>query len=173
MSGSLPGVFNTDPLYVILHALPKVDLHTHLNGSISFPSLQHLAALLLGNDSATAEVFQFINEEQGNKHVPWQVAMADRGTADKGNVEMKDRQDEPSTTFTNPVIRMHQCFKIFDAIYKTMNYLDFTRVGIQDILFHYFSENTVYIELRASLRTGMYTTFEEHNKAVQNNCKVS
>lgn len=154
MSDTLSDVVKPDALYGMLHALPKVDLHTHLNGSISIPCLQHLAALLLGDDSATAEVFQFTSKGQGN-------------------AEMGDRTDDLTTNFTDPVSRMHHCFKVFDAIYKVMNSLAFTRVGIQDILFHYLSENTVYMEMRTSLRTGMYTTFEEHQKAVQNNCAIS
>lgn len=164
----------SDPLYQKLHRLPKIDLHTHLNGSISNVCLQHMATLLFGKDSSTARVFQFSSAEEGDVYNAATInahedpAATCKAAASAANCSSSTVPNVVATQQlpTDPASRMHYCFTVFDAIYKVMNNLDFTRVAIQDVLFHYAAENTVYLELRTSLRAGMFSTFEEHKTSV-------
>lgn len=104
-----------------LWRLPKVELHAHLNGSISLPLLRHLQTVAT---SGSEDIASFLS-------------------------------DEALDTIRDPKARMEWCFKAFDAVYKTMNNLAFTRIAVQDVLFHYAAEHTVWLELRTSLREGL------------------
>lgn len=111
-------------LMPFLEALPKVDLHTHLNGSISNALLKYLSDLKFGPDSKSSKAFSCA--------------------------------DTPASSLpTNPTERMQQCFGVFGAIYSVMDNLAFTRVAVQDVLWHYAAENAAYVEIRTSLREGM------------------
>lgn len=169
MSVSSSDTCKADPLHTKLHALPKVDLHAHLNGSISTACLEHLAALLFGKDSTTAQVFQFTFEQDEKVNCGSSGIASIDDTAREETANQSFPKKIRSVSPFDPINRMHHCFKVFDAIYKVMNNIDFSRVVIQDILFHYLSENAVYIEMRTSLRSGMYATFEAHKKAVADN----
>lgn len=167
----LTEAYKTDPLYARLHFLPKVDLHTHLNGSISSACMDHLASLLFGNESSTAQLFQFTLDQQGIEQAQVPFSLLIDNTVIREDKGKSHSEIDYVAPLADPTSRMQHCFKVFDAIYKVMNNIDFTRVAIQDILFHYLSENTVYMEMRTSLRNGMYSTFEAHQRATQDNSR--
>ena len=108
-----------------LSALPKVDLHTHLNGSISTSLLKYLSDIKFGPDSATSKAFSWADTSS-------------------------------SSLPSDPTERMNHCFGVFGAVYAVMDNLAFTRLAVQDVLWHYAAENTAYVELRTSLRDGMF-----------------
>ncbi|RNF09958.1 adenosine deaminase [Trypanosoma rangeli] len=122
-----------------LRFLPKLDLHCHLNGSISPPLLLHMECLLQGQSHTTShaasrnEVVDLVFERVG------QVGRA-------------------LGQFTDPNERMSYCFQVFDNIYKVMTNIAFTRMVVQDLLLHSAAENMFILEIRTSLRQGLYAT---------------
>ncbi|GET86548.1 hypothetical protein, conserved [Leishmania tarentolae] len=149
----------TADLASVLHRVPKVDFHCHLNGSVSASLLAHLERLLnhgsasvSGPDGDSGEA---TNDEAG--HILF------------FNSQEKRRQNVPTVTPTDstdgtavgatPAERMQYCFTVFDAIYKVMTSLAFTRLAVQDILFTSAEENIFAMEIRTSMRDGMRRTF--------------
>ena len=172
----MPAVpYNEDPLYAALLRLPKVDLHTHLNGSISNACLAHLAGLLFGEDSSTARVFAHTDEEGPSAASPSSPSSSSAAATDRTTALFTSAATEVgSDAHTNnnsaipvdPAARMHYCFAVFDAIYKVMNSLDASRVACQDVVFHYLAEGASYVEIRTSIRAGMHATFAGHKAFV-------
>ena len=104
--------------------LPKVELHAHLNGSISPALMRHfMSRLQLATDGAAA--------------MSLPTAILDEGVLE---------------TIVSPRQRMAHCFQVFDAIYQVMTSISFTVLAVQDMLFHFALENTVWLEVRTSLR---------------------
>nr|CCC92177.1 conserved hypothetical protein [Trypanosoma congolense IL3000] len=125
-------------------SIPKVDLHCHLNGSISPGLLSHMERIQRGAgltgdvvaDVATAP------EDGTVVHCPLNL----RG----GEGELKQ--------INSPAERMKYCFSIFDNVYKLMKNIAFTRMAVQDLLLYSAADNIVLLEIRTSLREELYTT---------------
>ncbi|KAG5485002.1 hypothetical protein LSCM1_07082 [Leishmania martiniquensis] len=143
-----------------LHRVPKLDLHCHLNGSVSMPLLAHLERLLVhdgvpvsgldegdggekAGDAAAAHILFFNSLEKRKQNV---LAASLANTTD-------------GAAAATPTERMHHCFAVFDAIYKVMTNLPFTRLAVQDVLFTSAEENIFLVELRTSMRDGLRRTF--------------
>ncbi|ESL07600.1 hypothetical protein TRSC58_04708 [Trypanosoma rangeli SC58] len=122
-----------------LRFLPKLDLHCHLNGSISAPLLLHMESLQQGQSRTTG------NAASGNEAA--------------GLVFKRDEQmGRTLEQLTDPAERMSYCFQVFDNIYKVMTNIAFTRMAVQDLLLHSAAENMFILEIRTSLRHGLYAT---------------
>lgn len=120
-----------------LHRMPTLDLHCHLNGSISAPLLRHLEGLLHGTSSLDT---------------PSLVAAAAAAV--------------PTMTQT-PKQRMEQCFTVFDTIYRVMTNITFTRLAVQDMVFCSAEENMLLLEIRTSLRDGMQQSMRDGRAATK------
>ncbi|XQJ25263.1 hypothetical protein NXY56_001186 [Leishmania guyanensis] len=149
-------------LTTALHRVPKVDLHCHLNGSVSAPLLAHLERLLIhsgapasgpdrgngggkvGDDEAGHT--SFFNSQEKRKHNGLTASPADR---------------TGGAAAATPAELMHRCFTVFEAIYTVMTSLAFTRLAVQDVLFASAAENILAMEIRTSMRDGMRRTFRQ------------
>ncbi|EKF26522.1 hypothetical protein MOQ_009778 [Trypanosoma cruzi marinkellei] len=119
-------------------SLPKLDLHCHLNGSISAPLLLHM---------------EYLQQEQCHTSIATNPVHARTGEfCCKSNGQM----DNVLEKFTDPAERMKYCFKVFGNIYNIMNNAAFTRMAVQDLLLHSAAENMFLLEIRTSLREGLY-----------------
>ncbi|KAG5510316.1 hypothetical protein JKF63_07644 [Porcisia hertigi] len=140
-----------------LHFLPKLDFHCHLNGSVSAPLLAHMERLLIhgsapvsglgeinGGSADEATHILFFNSQEKRMENVLTLSLAD--TTD-------------SAAAAIPAQRMHHCFTVFDAIYKVMTNLAFTRLAVQDMLFTSAEENIFVMEIRTSMREGLQRTF--------------
>ncbi|KAK7194618.1 hypothetical protein NESM_000380400 [Novymonas esmeraldas] len=132
----------------VLHRVPKLDFHCHLNGSVSAPLLAHLERLLHHHDGSSGATWQdaedagrllFFNSQE--KRVQNVLQMKDGGAA------------------ATPQALMHHCFGVFDAIYAVLTNLAFTRLAVQDVLFTAAEENMFLMEIRTSMRDGLRATF--------------
>ncbi|RNF10914.1 adenosine deaminase [Trypanosoma conorhini] len=121
-----------------LRSLPKVELHCHLNGSISAPLLRHMERLRR-EESPTARTAR---QREAT------------GLLGKGVEAMGGMPGQLS----DPGERMKYCFRVFDDIYKVMTNTAFTRMAVQDLLLHSAAENVFLLEIRTSLRDGLYAT---------------
>ncbi|CBZ24400.1 conserved hypothetical protein [Leishmania mexicana MHOM/GT/2001/U1103] len=142
----------------VLHRAPKLDFHCHLNGSVSASLLAHLERLLIhggapvsgadgdsgkAGDDEAGHILFFNSQEKRRQNVL--------------TVTPADSTDRAAAA--TPTERMHYCFTVFDAIYKVMTNLAFTRLAVQDMLFTSAEENIIVMEIRTSMRDGLRRTF--------------
>ncbi|KAG8348393.1 hypothetical protein ERJ75_001325300 [Trypanosoma vivax] len=141
-----------------LRDVPKVDLHCHLNGSISAALLSHMESLL---EKRREQPLFLKGAERAEQHV-------NAGDEKTGSVPAVDSTvdcdrkvaENALNKCSTPAERMECCFKVFDNIYKVMNNLVFTRMSVQDLLLHSAAENVFLLEIRTSLREELYETPE-------------
>ncbi|KAL7704436.1 Adenosine deaminase [Lotmaria passim] len=175
-----------DPMLLLegLRRVPKIDLHCHLNGSISPAMLAHMERLLLdehrrrssssgggSSNTSTAKDSGAVKQECGASPT---TAEAEEdhlfffNTQEKRmrNVLASPTADDAksslpgaSATHSSPKDRMNYCFSVFDAIYKVMTNLAFTRLAAQDMLICAAAENIAVMEIRTSLRDGLQRSF--------------
>ncbi|KAG5484220.1 hypothetical protein CUR178_07376 [Leishmania enriettii] len=141
-----------------LHRVPKLDLHCHLNGSVSVPLLAHLERLLIhdgvpvsGWDGGDA------GGKAGDDVVRHFFSSLEKRSQNVLAASLVDKDDGAAAA--TPAERMHYCFAVFDAIYKVMTNLAFTRLAVQDMLFTSAEENIFVMEIRTSMRDGLRRTF--------------
>ncbi|CAC9458197.1 conserved hypothetical protein [Leishmania infantum JPCM5] len=145
----------------VLHRAPKLDFHCHLNGSVSASLLAHLERLLIhggapvngadgdsgrAGDAEAGHILFFDSQEKRRQNV---LTVTPADSADRAAV----------AAAATPTERMHYCFTVFDAIYKVMTNLAFTRLAVQDMLFTSAEENIIVMEIRTSMRDGLRRTF--------------
>ncbi|ESS67968.1 adenosine deaminase [Trypanosoma cruzi] len=118
--------------------LPKLDLHCHLNGSISAPLLLHM---------------EYLKQRQRQTSIATNTVHANNGELFCKSIGQMDNFLEK---FTDPAERMKYCFRVFENIYNIMNNAAFTRMAVQDLLLHSAAENIFLLEIRTSLREGLY-----------------
>ncbi|KEG07238.1 adenosine deaminase [Trypanosoma grayi] len=128
-----------------LRGVPKVDLHCHLNGSISAPLLAHLESLQQRASGAGASSTDDAAAHGGAEPPP---------PIGRDLKRAECIVEEHSSTAE----RMQFCFSVFSNIYKVMNNIAFARLAVQDLLIHSAAENMFALEIRTSLRHGLYTT---------------
>lgn len=134
-------------------AIPKVDLHCHLNGSISTPLLSHMEEL--------QRAAQGKREEDATSPEDVDAELHPRNfKSGEGGLKQLDSPSE----------RMKYCFTVFDNIYKVVNNLAFTRMAVQDLLLHSAAENIVLLEIRTSLREKLYKTAAASVASVNSEC---
>jgi adenosine deaminase len=170
-------------LLATLRRVPKTDFHCHLNGSITPALLAHMERLLLQEHrrrshddcGAAADASSAITEKVEESHVLFFNTQEKRVR----NVLVSPTAADAAAPFprasashSTPKDRMKYCFSVFDAIYKIMTNLAFTRLAVQDMLLCSAAENIAMMEIRTSLRDGLLRTFRLTGSAADDEADV-
>ena len=174
------------PSSSFLHRLPKVELHAHLNGSISAALLTHLDQLKkkesaihssppsafpeggkqpsASSGGAVADISWIVKGPDGfaSSHIT-DASLSDdvskRISSSSGDDKATTASAPPAAVEDAKKLKWNYCFKVFDLVYTIMDNLAFTKLAIQDVLIHYAMEHTMYLELRTSLRDGLFSSY--------------
>ncbi|CCW71376.1 unnamed protein product [Phytomonas sp. Hart1] len=164
----------------ILMALPKLDLHFHLNGSISPVILAHMKRLsTLSYNKINSENVVDLNGGAIQDEPPsWgnsapelssvAPSMPNSSSLPMGYAGLNANK----LNRMNPKDRMLTCFKMFDEVYSIMTNLAFTRLAVQDILWHCAAENVLVVEIRTSLRDKLRWGIFQQNPAETREAKT-
>lgn len=127
------------PFATLLFALdlPKVELHAHLNGSISMALLRHLGKVRPATEPTVTD------------------SATTTSSATTSSSAVLSLEDDALQSIRGAKERMAYCFGAFDCVYKIMDNLRYTRLAVQDMLLHYAVERMVFLEIRTSLREGL------------------
>ncbi|CCW63576.1 unnamed protein product [Phytomonas sp. EM1] len=148
----------------LIMALPKLDMHFHLNGSISPVILAHFKRLRAEsingvksngamNDNHEAPLSWGNRTTQSPNAFP---SLPNSASFPSPSIPIPGvGLTEDTRSCTSPKDRMLTCFKMFDEVYKVMTNLAFTRMAVQDMLWHCAAENVMVLEIRTSLRDHM------------------
>ncbi|KPI87596.1 hypothetical protein ABL78_3305 [Leptomonas seymouri] len=162
-----------------LRRIPKTDLHCHLNGSITSSLLAHMERLLLqahrrahtgGASNSAKDLTSPTAEEAEEGHTLFfntQEKRMRNVLASPTSEDAASALPGASPSHSSPKDRMNYCFTVFDAIYKIMTSLAFTRLAVQDMLLCSAAESILVMEIRTSLRNGLVHTFRHSDAATE------
>lgn len=152
----------------VLRRIPKTDFHCHLNGSITPGLLAHMERLLLHERRrCSAGEHKAEEDEVKEGHMLFFNSQEKRMRNVLASPTAQEAASAPpgaSASHSSPKDRMHYCFTVFDAIYRIMTNLAFTRLAVQDMVLCSAAENITVMEIRTSLRDGLQRTFLQHKR---------